>query len=172
MARNVEIKARVHDREALAARVAAIADAGPSTIEQEDTFFHVPHGRLKLRTLSATIPELIYYERADEGGPKLSQYLRVPCPDAAGLIELLGSSLGIRGTVRKRRILYLAGQTRIHLDAVEELGDFLELEVVLRADQEPAEGDAIAHQLMHRLGVRQADLVAGAYIDLLRAQPR
>ncbi len=167
MPRNVEIKARVRDRAALAARVAAIADSGPSTIEQEDTFFHTPRGRLKLRKLSATAAELIYYERADSDGPKTSQYLRVPCADAGSLIEALGRSLGVRGIIRKRRILYHIGQTRIHLDVVEDLGDFLELEVVLRDDQDAREGAAIARRLTQQLGVQDTDLIAGAYIDLL-----
>ncbi len=172
MSRNVEIKARVRDRTTLAACVAAIADGGPSLLEQEDTFFHSPRGRLKLRRLSAAAAELIYYERVDSGGPKVSQYLRVPCPDAGALIEVLARSLGVRDVVRKRRILYHVGQTRIHLDAVEHLGDFLELEVVLRDDQDVADGVAIARDLMQRLGVKHADLIAEAYIDLLPAGGR
>jgi predicted adenylyl cyclase CyaB len=73
----------------------------------------------------------------------------------------------VRGVVRKTRYLYLAGQTRIHLDDVEGLGHFMELEVVLRADQSDAEGQAIAEDLMVRLGVRKDDLLEGAYMDLL-----
>jgi adenylate cyclase class IV len=69
--------------------------------------------------------------------------------------------------VRKRRTLFLAGRTRIHLDRVEELGDFLELEVVLD-ESEPAEGGVEeAHRLMDALGIDLSRLVAGAYVDLL-----
>ena len=73
----------------------------------------------------------------------------------------------MRGVVRKTRYLYLAGQTRIHLDDVEGLGQFMELEVVLRPDQTDAEGQAIAEDLMARLGIRKEDLLEGAYMDLL-----
>ncbi len=59
------------------------------------------------------------------------------------------------------------GQTRIHLDRVDGLGDFVELEVVLRPDQEQREGIAIAHELMRRLGIAEDQLVKVAYIDLL-----
>ena len=69
--------------------------------------------------------------------------------------------------MRKVRTLFLVGRTRVHLDRVEGLGDFLELEVVL-ADDEPAEtGVAEAHALMEALGVERARLIDGAYVDLL-----
>jgi predicted adenylyl cyclase CyaB len=71
------------------------------------------------------------------------------------------------GRVRKRRILYLAGRTRIHLDRVEGLGDFLELEVVL-VDGEPVEaGVREAQVLMARLGIDTSQLIERAYVDLL-----
>jgi predicted adenylyl cyclase CyaB len=71
--------------------------------------------------------------------------------------------------VRKQRTLFLAGRTRIHLDRVEGLGDFLELEVVL-AEGEPADaGVREARALMHALGVESSQLVEGAYVDLLAA---
>ena len=71
--------------------------------------------------------------------------------------------------MRKLRTLYLAGRTRVHLDRVEALGDFLELEVVLADAESVADGVAEAHALMARLGVPTSDLVEGAYVDLLRA---
>ena len=167
MARNVEIKARVSNPAALAAKVAAIADDGPTRIEQEDTFFQCTHGRLKLRVLSLTESELIYYERADGAGPKESRYVRAPCADPDGVKEVLGGALGIRGVIRKRRQLYHVGRTRIHLDEVDGLGHFLELEVVLHDDQDVADGAATARRIMHDLGVVEEDLVPQAYIDLL-----
>ena len=167
MARNVEIKARVSDLAALADKVVAIAHDGPTLIEQEDTFFQCTHGRLKLRALSPTEGELIYYERADDAGPKESRYVRTPCADPDRLKEVLGRALGIRGVIRKRRRLYHVGRTRIHLDQVEDLGDFLELEVVLREDQDVADGADTARRIMNELGVAEAGLVPQAYIDLL-----
>jgi predicted adenylyl cyclase CyaB len=71
--------------------------------------------------------------------------------------------------VRKTRDLYLVDQTRIHCDHVDGLGEFLELEVVLRADQDEAEGQQIAHAIMRQLGVKEENLIAGAYMDLLLA---
>lgn len=76
----------------------------------------------------------------------------------------------MRGVVRKVRRLYLAGQTRIHLDDVEGLGHFMELEVVLRPGQSEAEGQTIAKTLMEKLGVIESDLLECAYMDLLESQ--
>jgi len=169
MAINVEIKARVRDRHALQARAESLCAAPPVVMVQEDTFFHVPQGRLKLRELAPDRAQLVYYERADQRGPKRSEYFLYETDQGAALKALLARALGTRGVVRKVRTLYLHGQTRIHLDEVEGLGDFVELEVVLREGQSEAEGQAIARRLMRRLGIQPADLVEGAYMDLLAA---
>ncbi len=171
MARNIEIKARVPDPAALRARVAALAASGPKLLLQRDTFYHVPAGRLKLREFAGGTAELIYYERPDRLGPKTSVYSITSVPDAASMRELLNRCLGTLAVVAKSRELFLSGQTRIHLDNVEGLGAFVELEVVLAAGQTDAEGVQIASDLMARLGIRQADLVERAYVDLLKNGP-
>ncbi len=167
MPANIEIKARVHDFAALQSRAAALSDAPLQVIPQEDTFFHVPKGRLKLRQLTPDFGQLVYYERPDRDGPKRSNYILAATSEPAALKAALAAALGVRGVVRKRRYLYMSGQTRIHLDDVEGLGQFVELEVVLRADQTDAEGQAIAEDLMSRLEVRPEDLLEGAYMDIL-----
>ena len=169
MARNIEIKARIASVEALIPRAAAVADHGPELIEQDDTFFPCPNGRLKLRAFSADQGQLIFYSRPDQTGPKESFYILSPTASPDTLRAALVSAHGERGRVRKVRTLFLVGRTRVHLDRVEGLGDFLELEVVLR-EGEPAEaGVAEAHGLMARLGVNHDALIEGAYVDLLTA---
>jgi adenylate cyclase len=168
--RNVEIKARVADLAAVEARAATLADQGPVDIAQDDTFFATASGRLKLRELAPDRGELIHYDRPDQGGPKLSRYVIAPTSDPAALREALARACGVTGRVRKQRRLYLAGRTRIHLDRVEGLGDFLELEVVLAADDDLAGGEAEARRIMDALGVAESDLVEGAYVDLIAAQ--
>ena len=140
--RNVEIKARVADLAALEARVVALADQGPVDIEQDDTFFKCTQGRLKLRQLATDRGELIHYQRPDRDGPKVSSFVIAPTTDPGALRDALTRALGSSGRVRKRRRLYLAGRTRIHLDRVEGLGDFVELEVVLGPGDGPAAGEA------------------------------
>ncbi|WP_231749848.1 class IV adenylate cyclase [Tautonia plasticadhaerens] len=90
-----------------------------------------------------------------------------PTSDPLALRAILSSVLGVLGVVRKRRWIYLVRQTRIHLDRVEVLGDYLELEVVLRPEQDEGEGVVIAQDLMGRLGIGEDDLVEVAYVDLL-----
>jgi adenylate cyclase len=167
MPRNVEVKARIDGIEALLPRARALADGDAERIEQDDTFFACTCGRLKLRAFADGTGELIAYTRPDADGPKLSDYVRAPTDDAAALREALVRAQGVLGQVRKTRWLLLAGATRIHLDRVEGLGDFLELEVVLRDGQAEAEGCAVAHALLGSLGVPPSQLVRGAYLDLL-----
>ena len=167
MARNIEIKARVDDPAALLDRARAIADSGPVLILQDDTFFHCPSGRLKLRTLSENDGQLIHYRRADACGPKESRYSIVPTSAPGLLRDVLAQAFGIRGRVRKRRLLFITGNTRIHLDDVEGLGAFVELEVVLDDGADAAQGIAVARGLMERLAIRDANLVDRAYVDLL-----
>ena len=167
LARNIEIKARVASIDAVMPRARALAQCDAESIAQDDTFFAVPHGRLKLREFADGRAELIHYQRADTADAKLSDYRRVPVPDAAALREALERALGVIGRVRKQRWLLLVGKTRVHLDRVEGLGDFIELEVVLRDDQSAADGVRIASLLMHELGLAQAERIAGAYVDLL-----
>lgn len=167
MPSNIEIKAHVHDFPDLQRRAAALSDNSEQVIPQEDTFFVTPRGRLKLRQLSPQHGQLVWYERGDSAGPKLSNYLIAETSDPAALKQALTAALGVRGVVRKIRHLYLAGQTRIHLDEVEGLGNFMELEVVLREGQSDEEGKAIAADLMGKLGIKEEDLIQGAYMDLL-----
>lgn len=172
MARNIEIKARIESVEALMPRAAALADSGPQRIDQDDTFFRCDTGRLKLRAFSETQGELIYYRRDNLSGPKLSSYLRSPTNAPGTLRESLALAYGASGRVQKTRLLYLAGRTRIHLDRVAGLGDFLELEVVLANSDTLEGGVREADALMEKLGVRPDQLVEGAYVDLLAAQGR
>jgi predicted adenylyl cyclase CyaB len=167
MARNVEVKARLDSIDQLVPFAQRIADGAPTGIFQDDTFFSCPNGRLKLRAFSGTEGELIFYQRPDKAGPKESFYVisRTASPDT--LREALSLAYGASGRVRKHRTLFMAGRTRIHLDRVEGLGEFLELEVVL-SEGEPAESGArVAHELLANLGISPQQLVEGAYVDML-----
>lgn len=170
-ARNIEIKARVLDTGRLRTAVEGMSDTDVEVLKQEDVFFSAESGRLKLRIMGDGCGELIHYDRPDIGGPKVSRYLIAPTTTPEVLRTILSRVLPIVGTVRKQRILYRVGQTRIHLDQVENLGDFVELEVVLRHEQTEEEGVAIAEDLMNRLEIPEEQFVRKAYIDLLQSRP-
>ncbi|XP_077516913.1 uncharacterized protein LOC144127831 isoform X3 [Amblyomma americanum] len=141
MPSNVEVKARiVGARSSLVARVRPMAQSH-SFLHQQDTYFGAARGRLKMRQQTLL--------RED------------------GNARLLSRSVGVRGVVRKRRHLFLVGQTRVHVDTVERLGDFVELEVILKETQTTEEGQAIAQHLCEQLGIATDCLISGSYIDML-----
>jgi predicted adenylyl cyclase CyaB len=168
MAENIEIKAKSSDFRKQKELAAGISDSPPEIIRQEDTFFHVPKGRLKLRILSDGSGEIIHYERPASKNPRPCKYHIVRIHDPESLKPVLASALGEEGTVRKIRTLYLFGQTRIHLDRVEDLGEFIELEYVLKNDADRTRGHREIEHLMELLKIHNDDLIGRPYIDLMK----
>ena len=169
--RNIEIKARVPDLAPFRARAASLASSGPERLDQTDTFFTVPRGRLKVREFGDGGGELISYRRPDQPGPKESVYSRCAFPDARALADALADVLPVRGVVAKRREVFMAGRTRIHLDEVRGLGCFIELEVVLDDGESVASGEQVARELLAALGIADVALLPASYIDLMETHP-
>jgi adenylate cyclase class IV len=167
MSRNVEIKARLKDVAVLEAVVMSLAMAGPIDIRQTDTCFNCANGRLKVRKFANGSGELIFYRRANNLGPKESYYLRSETSTPDVLAESLASAYGIVGKVVKHRTLYIIGRTRVHVDRVEDLGNFVELEVVLQDGDTVDGGQREAEEHMKALGIVASDLVETAYVDLV-----
>lgn len=170
MPENMEIKARLDNLEALLPAIARLADEGPDYELQDDTFFVCGNGRLKLRVVDGGSGVLIHYRRADELGPKPShyEYSNTSAPDT--LRSVLALACGESGRVRKHRTIFRLGHARIHLDRVDGLGDFLELEIPIGDGLKPEDAASEANRLMTDLGVRKLSLVDGAYVDLLVAK--
>jgi len=163
---NVELKARLKDL-AAARRVAAeLATKRLGTEHQIDTYFHCRAGRLKLRQINGLHAHLIWYDRADEHGPKASNYRLVPVSNPETLKGALAAALGIRTVVDKRREIYLWHNVRIHLDEVVGLGTFLEFEAVLGPEKDEAAGRAQVDSLIARFGLQPADLLSGSYGEM------
>ncbi|XP_046459784.1 uncharacterized protein LOC124206147 isoform X2 [Daphnia pulex] len=144
-ARNIEIKARINDVKAIVNKVAQLCKTEAEVIDQTDTFFKTENGRLKLREFKNGTGELIYYERPDTDGPKLSNYSKSMVTDPTSL----------------KAVLQMA------LDEVVGLGNFFELEVVLQDSQTPADGITTAQLLLEILGIPASDLLSGSYLDCL-----
>lgn len=170
MPSNIEIKASVGDIDELRRRASEIATEPGFNLRQEDIFFHAPNGRLKLRIFDDGSGQLIRYRRADGTEAKRSDYEIYETSQPQLLRSVLAESLGEKVVVRKKREVLMADQTRIHLDLVDGLGTFMELEVVMRPDQSSEEGQAIANDLMGKLGIDKKDLISCAYADLILAQ--
>jgi len=172
MAENIEIKARLTDPVRAHWLAGALSDVPAQVLSQRDVFFCVPRGRLKLRWQGGNRAYLVYYERADDTGPRSSVYYVSKSRDPAVLEQLLAAALGVRGEVRKQRTLYMTGKTRIHIDSVDGLGHFLELEAVLAPGQTSEQAYEVVRSLMDQLEVSEANLVDVAYIDLLEQQAK
>ncbi|CAH2235698.1 uncharacterized protein LOC120635222 [Pararge aegeria] len=170
--RNVEIKAKVNDIDAICKIAQQLSGSPPTLIQQDDTFYKVNKGRLKMRVYADDSATLVRYDRDDEEGPKLCDYdlfqFSVNDRDKSKYLDdILKKCCGTRGRVVKERRLYMVGQTRIHIDKVQNLGNFMELEVVLRPEQSLEDGQDIARDLQNKLGVKEEDLIDCAYVDLL-----
>ncbi|CAF0739436.1 unnamed protein product [Didymodactylos carnosus] len=167
MPRNVEVKTKLDDVNATHQRVKSMTNEPPIVLKQCDYFFNSIKGRLKLRVQEDAPCYLIYYERPNVAGPKLSDYSTTTVTNPDELKETLDKALGIRGKVQKKRTLYMIGQTRVHIDEVHGLGDYLELEVVLRDDETVEYGERIAQNLIEQLNIPKYVQIECAYMDLL-----
>lgn len=166
MARNIEMKARCADLDA--ARVVALRlgarDTGVDV--QVDRYYALDGGRrVKLRT-SRDGAHMIHYDRAETAGVRPSDYTITPVrEDGACVVPKTEPVV----TVRKQRRILLLDNVRIHLDDVEGLGTFLELEAVVDAAHDDARCRAQVDALLAALGLGDADLIRASYAELLRA---
>jgi homotetrameric cytidine deaminase len=170
--RNIELKARDPDPARTLERALAIGAEEIGEIRQRDTYFAGARGRLKLREQETDGPllfdELIEYSRADSVDARTSTYRRVPVGDAAPLREALEAAYGADVTVTKRRRLLQWEGVRIHLDEVDGLGSYLEIEAVADPDSDLTAEHEKVERLREELGIGDADLVAMSYADLVR----
>jgi homotetrameric cytidine deaminase len=166
--RNVELKARDPDPERSLERCVALGAEDRGELRQRDTYFAARRGRLKLREQEPGAAELIAYERADAAEARESRYRIAPVREPQALREALDAALGTVVVVDKRRRLLLWEGVRIHLDRVEGLGAFVELEGVAADGSDLArQADQVA-RLRAELDIGDAAIEAASYSDLLR----
>ena len=164
--RNVELKATDPDPARTLAACRALGAADHGVIVQRDTHFDVPRGGLKLREETPGGPHLVQFERADAARERLSSYRIVPVQDGATLRAALSAALGVRAVVAKRRRLLLWRDVRIHLDEVEGLGSFLELEAVAPPASDLRHEHALVAELRSVLWITDDRVCATGYADL------
>jgi adenylate cyclase, class 2 len=164
---NVEIKAKCRDASFVRNYLFSKGAVCKGTDEQTDTYFNVPNGRLKLREGNIE-NNLIFYERSDQQGPKSSHFNLVKVEDAKGLKETLARSNGIKVVVKKRREIYYIANVKFHIDEVEQLGSFLEIEAGnLLADLSPGQLHEQCDLYIKEFGIREEDMVSVSYSDML-----
>ena len=162
--RNLEYKARIEAPSLYEARALALGAKATADLRQADTYFTTPNGRLKLREIDGEPGELIAYQRDEQATDRASDYEVFRTREAGALRDLLATALGVLATVRKRRNLLVLDGARIHLDNVEGLGTFLELEVPVHGDE--AAASKTINWLLGELGLTWAECIRASYLDL------
>jgi adenylate cyclase, class 2 len=164
MSTNLELKARCASPQGAHERARGLGAAPHGTLMQKDTYFRIPHGRLKLREEDGRTAELIYYERTDETVERWSHFTREPVGEPAGLLRVLSAAFGVLAVVKKRRDLYIFRDARIHIDEVDELGTFVEFEVT--GGETPA-SVATMKDLREAFAIGDGDVVKVSYSDMI-----
>lgn len=164
---NIEIKARTSKQESIRAYLKNAGADFKGADQQTDTYFNVANGRLKLRQ-GKIENNLIWYARANQEGPKQSDFLLTAVQDGEALKSILQNALGIKITVVKTREIYYIGNIKFHLDHLEGLGNFVEIEAGNKLADLPVEKlQEQCRFYMHEFGIEEKDLLASSYSDML-----
>lgn len=142
------------------------------TIRQRDTYFNVTNCGLKLREESPGSAHLIQFERADEPQQRESRYRIVGIEDGPQLRAVLRAALGVSVVVAKRRRLHIWRDVRVHLDEVDGLGTFIELEAVAVPESDLTREHALVEELRAAFAITDDRLVSRGYAAQLLNSPR
>jgi homotetrameric cytidine deaminase len=167
--RNVELKARDPDPDATLRAALAHGATDEGLLRQRDTYFAAREGRLKLRVQDDDPAQLVAYARDDAAEARLSSYRLVDVADPDAMRTALDETLGTVVDVIKRRRLLLWRDVRIHLDDVDGLGTWVELEAVAPPDSDLTTEHARVRELTEVLGIRRDRIVAEGYAAMLLA---
>jgi predicted adenylyl cyclase CyaB len=164
--RNVEAKFKLRDLNVALELAQGLGFTPRAEFSQRDTFFRTTAGKLKLRE-EGTAAALIYYHRSPSGDVQLSDYEIVPIAEPERIRAILAAAFGIIAEVRKRRTLLMRDNVRLHLDRVEALGDFGEIEAVLTPGESEQANRGQVARILEQLRVAPADLIEVSYFELL-----
>ncbi len=164
---NVEIKARCDNPEKIRSILKEHNARFIGIDNQVDTYFSVPQGRLKLRQGNIE-NNLIFYNRANTSEPKSSEVILYSSQHPALLKRILSAALGVKVEVKKQREIYFIENVKFHIDIVEGLGSFVEIEA------QDADGSHSEQELweqcnyyMHLFGIESKQLISVSYSDML-----
>ena len=172
--RNLEFKARFADLSRAEQIARSLGAEFGGDLHQQDTYFCVPAGRLKLREIHQAgtgqeprtySSELIFYQRPELSPTRWSEYYTAPIEQADSLHHVLSRALSVRRQVEKSRKLFLYRDARIHLDRVKHLGEFIEFEVAAQGKEDTAK--SLMQTLMRAFGLHDEDAVWASYVDLI-----
>ncbi len=168
--KNVEIKARCRNQNHIREVLSQHGADYKGTDHQIDTYFRVNNGRLKLR--EGTIENsLIYYQRPNSASPKQSNINLAKLQKTEALKDVLTAALPVWVTVDKQREIYFIDNVKFHIDEVQQLGSFVEIEAIDENNSINAEKlHEQCNRYMQLFDISEQDLIAESYSDLLAAQ--
>ncbi|MGB0525137.1 MAG: class IV adenylate cyclase [Flammeovirgaceae bacterium] len=167
---NVEIKAYLHEAESVRHKLKEKNALFKGVDHQIDTYFESKQGRLKLREGNIE-SALIYYERQNQAGPKTSDILLYKSVDTAALKPILHKVLEPLVVVDKKREIYFVNNVKFHIDEVDGLGQFVEIEAI-DATGEIGKEKLLAQcqYYMELFHIQEQDLLEVSYSDLMLAK--
>lgn len=171
MPKNYEIKAWVPNIssafKSAEEYISSYKNSSHFTEKQKDIYYKVPSGRLKLRIINGTKGNLIYYSRKEKRGRRVSYYSIYASDDPMNIDRLLRKVFRVSVTVSKKRDVFIAGNTRIHIDRVYSLGNYLEFEIIFNSFKAATNK---MNRLINHFGLENQQLIKHSYSDLILKQ--
>ncbi len=162
----VELKAKILGLEAIRRKLLEKGAKQVGVYRQLDTYYNVPKGRLKLRVVNGSSGQLVFYLREDVAQPKESKVYLATIDRPGELAAVLAEALGVKCVVDKVREIYNWRGVEVHLDKVRGLGEFLEFELEVSAENEE-KGKKLLKDLLNELGIGSENLIPTSYCELV-----
>lgn len=168
MPKNIELKTKLENFDRIKLILKQRGIELSEILIQTDIYYDFSNFLLKLRKSNEEY-QLIKYNRDEYGKERISDYeiLKIRGEDP---ISFFNSIFKISTIVKKKRELYLYKNTRIHLDEVETLGKFLEIETVVKSSDEEAQTEF--QQVVNLLELDLSKQLKVSYRDLLISMNR
>ena len=162
---SIEWKAEIRDPSIVRALVKRMGGVHASTVLHCDTYYRVIDGTLLKREIEGEASEFIHYLRPAGVRPRHTRFTLYSEEQAA---ERFGAKpIPVWVIVEKRREVWVLDGVRVHLDEVEDLGRFVELEVLVTPDQSVSACEAKIARLRTALGPFVGEPVSKGYAELL-----
>ena len=169
---NIEIKAKCNRPDSIRAILKERNATLKGIDRQRDTYFNCSNGRLKLR--EGKIENfLIHYSREDQAGPKESWVTLYQTEIGSSLKETLSKALGVLAVVEKSREIYFMGNVKFHIDVVDGLGSFIEIEAIDTVG-EIGRGklQRQCEEYLELFRIEPNDLIESSYSDMVLSSQR
>jgi predicted adenylyl cyclase CyaB len=162
--KNFEIKCRISNLSAIKEKLSSDRNYKYSVEKQRDIYYNVKSGRLKLRIINEKNSDLIYYNRKEKNSERVSNFVISSTLNFRELNFIMTEQFKVMVIVNKKREIFVKDNIRIHLDTVNKLGKFLEIEIMFK-DLNKAK--KLMEELKEMLNLNSKDFIKSSYSDLL-----